>query len=96
MPARAAAQADTAAKRPFDIDEMLRRLEEAIRPYPKAMLFELFEEGYTSVFEQLVACILSIRTLDEVMLVTAQRLFARAGFRRTMVEMTRELNGGAG
>lgn len=26
----------------------------------------------------------------------AQRLFARAGFRRTMVEMTRELNGDAG
>ena len=25
----------------------------------------------------------------------AQRLFARAGFRRTMVEMTRELDGGA-
>ncbi|MEO8563085.1 MAG: GNAT family N-acetyltransferase [bacterium] len=26
----------------------------------------------------------------------AQRLFARAGFRRTMIEMTRELNGDAG
>ena len=26
----------------------------------------------------------------------AQRLFARAGFRRTMIEMTRELDGGAG
>ncbi len=27
---------------------------------------------------------------------TAQRLFARAGFRRTMIEMTRELEGAAG
>jgi ribosomal protein S18 acetylase RimI-like enzyme len=27
---------------------------------------------------------------------SAQRLFARAGFRRTMIEMTRELDGGAG
>lgn len=26
----------------------------------------------------------------------AQRLFARAGFRRTMIEMTRELGGAAG
>jgi ribosomal protein S18 acetylase RimI-like enzyme len=26
---------------------------------------------------------------------SAQRLFARAGFRRTMIEMTRELDGGA-
>jgi ribosomal protein S18 acetylase RimI-like enzyme len=26
----------------------------------------------------------------------AQRLFARAGFRRTMVEMTREMGGGSG
>ncbi|HUX34391.1 MAG TPA: GNAT family N-acetyltransferase, partial [Gemmatimonadaceae bacterium] len=28
--------------------------------------------------------------------VAAQRMFARAGFRRTMVEMTRELEGGGG
>jgi ribosomal protein S18 acetylase RimI-like enzyme len=27
---------------------------------------------------------------------SAQRMFARAGFRRTMIEMTRELDGGAG
>ncbi len=27
---------------------------------------------------------------------SAQRLFDRAGFRRTMIEMTRELNGNAG
>jgi endonuclease-3 len=43
-----------------------------------AAMFELAEDGYGSVFEQLVACILSIRTLDEVSLPTAKRLFARA------------------
>jgi endonuclease-3 len=41
-------------------------------------MFALAEEGYTSVFEQLVACILSIRTRDEVSLVAARRLFRAA------------------
>jgi len=65
-------------KRPFDVDEMLRRIEIAVQPYPKAAMFELADKGFTSPFEQLVACILSIRTYDEVSLVAAQRLFARA------------------
>jgi endonuclease III len=41
-------------------------------------MFALAEEGYRSLFEQLVACILSIRTRDEVSLVAARRLFALA------------------
>jgi endonuclease-3 len=41
-------------------------------------MFALAEEGYTSLFEQLVACILSIRTRDEVSLPAARRLFAAA------------------
>jgi endonuclease III len=41
-------------------------------------MFALAEEGHRSLFEQLVACILSIRTRDEVSLVAAQRLFAAA------------------
>lgn len=41
-------------------------------------MFALAEEGYGSLFEQLVACVLSIRTRDEVSLVAAWRLFARA------------------
>lgn len=63
---------------PFDIDSVMARLREAVRPYAKAALFELAEEGKRSVFEQLVACILSIRTRDEVTLPTARRLFDRA------------------
>ncbi|HLT19295.1 MAG TPA: hypothetical protein VKZ96_07570, partial [Thermomicrobiales bacterium] len=62
----------------FDIDEAMRRVEEAVADYPKAAMFELAEDGYDSVFHQLVACILSIRTLDEVSLPTARRLFERA------------------
>lgn len=65
-------------KRPFDVDEMLRRIASAVQPYPRAAMFELAEKGFTTAFEQLVACIISIRTYDEVSLVAAQRLFARA------------------
>jgi endonuclease-3 len=57
---------------------MLRLIEAAVRPYPKAALFELAERGRVSVFEQLVACIISIRTRDEVMLPTALALFEHA------------------
>ncbi len=62
----------------FDIHDVMKRVEEAVRPYPKAALFELAERGYGSAFEILVACILSIRTLDEVTLPVALRLFERA------------------
>ena len=65
-------------KRPFDIDVALDRIEEAVRPWPKAALFQLAEEGFTSTFEQLLACIVSIRTYDEVTLPVSRRLFARA------------------
>jgi endonuclease-3 len=41
-------------------------------------MFELAELGYRSLFEQLVACIISIRTRDEVSLPVAVRLFERA------------------
>src|SRR5262249_26338108 len=65
-------------KTPFDIQVAMRRLHEAVRPYPKAALFELAGEGFDSPFEQLVACIISIRTRDEVTLPTSRRLFAAA------------------
>lgn len=65
-------------KAPFDIDEALRRIAVAVEPFPKAAMFELAEQGYDSPFEQLVACLLSIRTRDEVSVVAAPRLFAVA------------------
>ncbi len=65
-------------KRPFDIDVALARIEDAVRPWPKAALFQLAEEGFTSTFEQLLACIISIRTYDEVTLPVSRTLFARA------------------
>lgn len=68
----------TPAKRPFDIEEAIPLLREAVAPYPKAALFELAADGHTSVFEILVACVISIRTYDEVTLPAARRLFAAA------------------
>lgn len=49
-----------------------------MRAYPKAALFQLAEEGHASVWKQLMACIISIRTRDEATLPIARRLFARA------------------
>jgi endonuclease-3 len=71
-------------KRSFDIEKAIRLLREAMSPYPKAALFELFAEGYESLFEILVACIISIRTRDEMTLPVARALFACA---RTPPEM---------
>ncbi len=63
---------------PFDIDEALSRIANAVDPFPKAAMFDLAEQGYDSPFEQLVACMLSIRTRDEVSVEAAPRLFAIA------------------
>ena len=65
-------------KRPLDIHLVVRRLRKAVAGFADAAMFELADEGYTSAFEQLVACIISIRTRDEVMVEAARRLFARA------------------
>jgi endonuclease-3 len=74
------------AKQPFDIDGAMDRIREAVQPFAKAAMFELADDGFSSVFEQLVACIISIRTRDEVTVPTARRLFARA---RTPQEVSR-------
>ena len=75
-------------KRPFDINLVVERLREAVQPFPKAALFELADEGFTSPFEQLVACLISIRTFDEVMLVCARQLFQMARTPAQMVVLT--------
>ncbi len=65
-------------KKPFDIDRALTLIEEAVKPWPKAAMFELAEAGFNSPFEQLAACMISIRTYDEVTVPTARKLFERA------------------
>jgi endonuclease-3 len=77
-------------KTPFDIDSAIKRIREAVRWFPKAAMFELAEQGFDSPFEQLVACIISIRTLDEVMIVTARALFDRARTPEEVLRLTEE------
>lgn len=62
----------------FDLFTVLSRIEEATRAFPKAAMFELAERGYFTLFEQLISCIVSIRTLDETTIPVSLRLFAVA------------------
>jgi len=62
----------------FDIDSAIAHIQKAVKPFPKAAMFALAEEGFNSLFEQLIACIISIRTYDEVSLPVSRRLFLQA------------------
>jgi endonuclease-3 len=75
-------------KKPLRIDVMLRRVEGAVRDYPKAALFELADQGYGSTFEILIACLLSIRTRDETTMRAAPRLFAVARTPEQLAKLT--------
>jgi endonuclease-3 len=78
----------TAPPTSFDIDEVMRRLREAVRPFPPAAMFALAEEGYASTFEQLLACMISIRTYDEVTILCAKRLFNAARTAKELLVLT--------
>lgn len=65
-------------KKPHNVSVMLRRIRKEVAAYADAAMFALADEGHRTVFEQVVACVISIRTLDETMIEAARRLFARA------------------
>ena len=73
-------------KQPFDIALAFGQIRKEMSQFPKAALFELADEGYRSPFEQLVACMISIRTRDETTLLVARHLFTQA---RTPAEISR-------
>lgn len=75
-------------KKTIDIDLMMDRIREAVKPFARAALFELYDDGFQTAFEQLVACIISIRTLDEVTLRLARRLFAVAQTPETVAALS--------
>lgn len=75
-------------KKPFDLPDMLRRIEKAVKPYPKAAMFELYERGYTTLFEQLVSCIISIRTLDETTIPLSEQLYAVARTPQELLQLS--------
>lgn len=72
----------------YPLTEMLARIEQAIKPFPKAAMFQLADEGYGSLFEQLVSCIISIRTLDETTIPLSYKLFARARTPKAMLKLS--------
>ena len=73
-------------KRPFNIHEVMEKVGAAVQSVPKAALFELADDGYSSPFEILIACIISIRTFDEVTIPTAKNLFQHA---RTPIDISK-------
>jgi endonuclease III len=75
-------------KRPFEFPTAFRRIRSAVRHLPKAALFELAEDGFDSTFQQVVACIISVRTRDEVTIEVARELFARAPTPEHVARMT--------
>jgi endonuclease-3 len=75
-------------KRAFDIDEVLRRIRSEVARYADAAMFDLRSHGYATVFQQLVGCIISIRTRDEVSLPAAIKLLQRAPDARSMAVLS--------
>lgn len=76
------------AKQPFNIHKTVELLRQMTAELPPAALFDLYERGYTSLFEQLVACIISIRTFDETTTPAALRLFSLARTPKAMAALT--------
>ena len=87
-PTRVRRPKDTGAKRRFDIHTVLRRIRAAVAEHADAAMFDLADRGFKSVFQQLVACIISIRTRDEVSLPLAIRLLERAPTPEAMGRLT--------
>ena len=74
-------------KEPFEVHEAFRRLDLVCAGLPKAAMFELRDQGYASPFEQLVASLISARTLDETTTPVCKRLFAVARTPETMAAL---------
>jgi endonuclease-3 len=77
-------------KKPFRFGVVLRRIRAHVEQseLADAAMFELRERGYGSLFQQLVACIISIRTYDEVSLPAAIALLDRAPTPEAMLKLS--------
>ena len=78
------------APAPFPLVPALDTIEAHNAAFPKAAMFGLADAGHDSLYEQLVSCILSIRTYDEASFPASEALFARARTPAEMVVMDRE------
>lgn len=80
--------ADERGKKPFSIDTVVERLRKAVAPFADAAMFALGDAGYRTAFQQLVGCVVSIRTRDEVTLPASIRLLERAPDAETISRMS--------
>ena len=71
----------------FPIDDVLDRIREAVAPYPPAVMFHLAARGFGSLFQQVVACVVSIRTREETTLPICLRLFEAASDPTSMLDL---------
>lgn len=88
MQIRVPDSAPSPRKRRFDIDAVVRRIRKEVAQYADAAMFGLRSHGFSTVFQQLVACIISIRTLDEVSLPVSIELLTRASTPEAMAKLT--------
>jgi endonuclease-3 len=65
-------------KRAFDIDAVIHRVRTEVKQFADAAMFDLADQGYATAFHQVVGCIISVRTRDEVSLPAALRLLREA------------------
>lgn len=88
----AAAEAAAGTPRPVTSAEWARvfkRLRTAVAglPQTKAAMFILADEGFASVFEQVVSAIISVRTTEEVTLPASRRLLTAAKTPAAMADL---------
>ena len=83
-------QSGARVRQAFDADTAMALLRTATQPYTPAAMFQLADEGFTSVFQQLVSCVVSIRTLEETTLPCCRRLFAVAATPAAVAALTVE------
>ena len=84
------ATAVTPSGRTYPLDAMFDAIEAHDADRPPAAMFGLAAEGYGSLYEQLVSCVLSIRTYDETSFPASVALFSRARTPREMLALDRE------
>ena len=78
---------------PFDIEDMLRRLEDAADALPPPLHTDLYQQGYRTIFQHLAISLISARTVDLVTKAVAAALFrwapdATAVHRLSVVQIT--------
>jgi endonuclease-3 len=75
-------------KKRFDITAVLDLIRVEVGQFADAAMFALRDAGFGDTFQQLVGCMISIRTRDEVSLPAALRLLKRAPSARAVARLS--------